>query len=195
MAVEIHPIQIMGNWDLGFSLDVHVVKSILIGEDDYGHRQFSTTRSAIGELLYQFKYKQRYDYLSEIVDTIISFLNTHPDMRNINTILPVPPTKNRDYQPTFEIAEGLATELNIFCCFDVLENVSKVEAKGLSFDEKKKLNGSIIKKKMATRKHNTLLIDDLYDTGATLFQCVNALRQDPLIDKIYVLTVTKTKNQ
>lgn len=195
MAVEIHPIQIMGNWDLGFSLDVHVVKSILIGEDDYGHRQFSTTRSAIGELLYQFKYKQRYDYLSEIVDTIISFLNTHPDMRNINTILPVPPTKNRDYQPTFEIAEGLATELNIFCCFDVLENVSKVEAKGLSFDEKKKLNGSIIKKKMATRKHNTLLIDDLYNTGATLFQCVNALRQDPLIDKIYVLTVTKTKNQ
>lgn len=195
MAVEIHPIQIMGNWDLGFSLDVHVVKSILIGEDDYGHRQFSTTRSAIGELLYQFKYKQRYDYLSEIVDTIISFLNTHPDMRNINTILPVPPTKNRDYQPTFEIAEGLATELNIFCCFDVLENVSKVEAKGLSFDEKKKLNGSIIKKKMATRKHNTLLIDDLYDTGVTLFQCVNALRQDPLIDKIYVLTVTKTKNQ
>lgn len=195
MAVEIHPIQIMGNWDLGFSLDVHVVKSILIGEDDYGHRQFSTTRSAIGELLYQFKYKQRYDYLSEIVDTIIFFLNTHPDMRNINTILPVPPTKNRDYQPTFEIAEGLATELNIFCCFDVLENVSKVEAKGLSFDEKKKLNGSIIKKKMATRKHNTLLIDDLYDTGATLFQCVNALRQDPLIDKIYVLTVTKTKNQ
>ena len=36
MAVEIHPIQIWGNWDLGFSLDVHVVKSIPLGEDDYG---------------------------------------------------------------------------------------------------------------------------------------------------------------
>lgn len=194
MAVEIHPIQIWGNWDLGFSLDMHVVKSIPLGEDDYGHQQFSTTRSAIGELLYQFKYKQRYDCLPEIVDTIISFLNIHPEMGNVNTILPVPPTKNRSYQPTLEIAENLATELNIFCCCDVLENVSQIEAKGLSFDEKKQLNGSIIKKKMATRKHNTLLIDDLYDTGTTLTQCVNVLRQDPLIDKIYVLTVTKTKN-
>ena len=50
------------------------------------------------------------------------------------------------------------------------------------------------KNKNAIRKHSILLIDDLYKTGLTLTHCVSALREDPLVDKIYVLAVTKTRN-
>ena len=166
MAVAINPIRLHGKWDLGFALDTHVIESIPLGEDAYGHLRFESTRSPIGELLYQFKYNGRYDNLTEIVDTIKSFLSTQPEMQNIETILPVPPTKARSYQPTFEIAQALA-----------------------------KLVGAIVKKKPATRNHSTLLIDDLYQTGTTLNQCTSLLRDDPLVDKIYVLTITKTKNQ
>ena len=88
-----------------------------------------------------------------------------------------------------------ASELKVFYCNDVLENYSQIEAKGLSADEKYQLVGAIVKKKPATRKHSTLLIDDLYQTGTTLNQCTSLLRDDPLVDKIYVLTITKTKNQ
>lgn len=194
MAVDIHPIPLLGEWDIGFALDIHVIRSVPLGEDAYGHARFDNTRSPIGELLYQFKYNGRYEHLEQIVETILAFLNSHSEMKDIEVILPVPPTKDRNYQPTFEIARKLAEELHVFCCDDVLENTSHVEAKALLASEKHKLTGTIIKRKMATHRHNTLLIDDLYQTGTTLNQCAFVLRQDPLIDKIYVLAITKTKN-
>ena len=195
MAVEINPIPLYGNWDMGFALDIHVIDSIPLGEDGYGYPRFCNTRSPIGELLTNFKYHGQYSNLVEIVDTAKAFLDAHPQMKNIESILPVPPTKVRAYQPTFEIAQALAEKLEVFYRNDILENISDIEAKALAADEKYRLAGSIVKRKMAARKHNTLLIDDLYQTGTTLEQCTSLLRQDPLINKIYVLTITKTKNR
>lgn len=57
----------------------------------------------------------------------------------------------------------------------------------------KKLSGTILALKKANKKHNILLVDDLYSTGATLNECVKILREDQLLGKIYVLTMTKTK--
>lgn len=115
-------------------------------------------------------------------------------MTQVDTIIPVPPTKHRDYQPTYEIADEVAKRLHVYCCTNVLENNSNVEAKTLSHEDKHKSQQGIVKVRNATRKHSTLLIDDLYQSGATLSRCVDLLRADPLIDKIYVLTITKTKN-
>lgn len=192
--VDINPIQLYGNWDLGYALDVHTLNSILIGEDAFGHPRFESTRSDIGELLFQFKYRYRYDALDEIADTVCSFLANHPEMTQVDTIIPVPPTKHRDYQPTYEIADEVAKRLHVYCCINVLENNSSIEAKSLSYEDKHKSQQGIVKVRNATRKHSTLLIDDLFQSGATLSRCVDLLRTDPLIDKIYVLTITKTKN-
>lgn len=115
-------------------------------------------------------------------------------MSDFETIIPVPPTKTRAYQPTFEIGEALAKSLKKFFVEDVLEKASRVESKGLSAEDKHRLSGTITQKRKATRTHNVLLIDDLFKTGTTLSECVNTLRKDPQINKIYVLTVTKTKN-
>jgi predicted amidophosphoribosyltransferase len=63
----------------------------------------------------------------------------------------------------------------------------------LDGEQKRQIEGSIIQTVFAKDKHSMLLVDDLYDSGATLTECVNVLRQDKNIDKIYVLTMTKTK--
>lgn len=194
MAVEIHPIRLTGNWDIGYALDRHVIKSIPLGEDAFGYQRFETTRSEIGELLYRFKYDHQRECLDEIVSTLLAFLKDHPEISNFKSIIPAPPTRHRDYQPTFKIAEALGKELGVYCCPDVLEKESSVASKELTLDEKYKLKGSIVKKRNAQYKHNVLLIDDLFQSGSTMKQCVEALRSDPNIDKIFVLTITKTKN-
>ena len=192
--IEINPILLQGNWDLGYALDTHIINSVPIGEDAFGHIRFDNTRSPIGELLYRFKYRYQYHVLPEIVDVICDFLNEHPEMKQIETIIPVPPTKSREYQPTIEIAEEVARRLGVHCCPNVLENTSDIESKSLSSMDKHLLNGHIIKRFNSTRKHNTLLLDDLYKSGTTLKLCTALLREDPLVDKIFVLSITKTKN-
>lgn len=181
---------------MGYSLDTHVVSSIPTGEDPYGNMTFATVRSEIGEELYQYKYQHRIENLGNIVDTIVDFLNGHPEMRDFESIIPVPPTpdNNRSYQPTHEIAKSVAERIQVYFCDSVLEKKSGIQLKGLTLEEKKKLGNFIEKKRSATRKHSVLLIDDLFQSGTTLNNCSQRLREDPLVNKIYVLAVTKTKN-
>jgi hypothetical protein len=49
--------QIQGPWDAGWVLNKHTLSSQYIGDDDYGHARFETTRSEVGEATYQLKYR------------------------------------------------------------------------------------------------------------------------------------------
>lgn len=49
--------------------------------------------------------------------------------------------------------------------------------------------------KAARTEHNVLLVDDLYQSGATLSECVKALRKDAMIKAMYVLTMTKARGE
>lgn len=198
MLITIHPIRLVGPWDIGYALDRHIVSSSFIGEDPYGGRaSFDNRRSEIGELLYQFKYQGGKDNLSSIVDTIVDFLNRYKDMQGFDTIIPVPPTpaNYRTYQPTLEIAKMLAEATRMYCCETVLEKTTNQQLKNISPEERRSIGQLIIKRKKANRENSVLLIDDLYDTGTTLTHCVKALREDPLVQRIGVLTITKTKGQ
>ena len=73
--MEISPRQIKGKWTCGYSLDYHTISSEYIGDDEYGHPQFETKRSDMGELLYRLKYKSDRSVLRIIVDTASEFLN------------------------------------------------------------------------------------------------------------------------
>ena len=192
--MKINPIELVGAWDKGFALDYHSVKSTPIGEDPFGHMQFDTTYTPIGELLNKFKYHNQYDNVDEIVDAAVSFLEQQEEMSGFQAILPVPPSKkNRTYQPAFEIAGGLAKRLGIPCTTEVLEKQTTEEYKNLSLSEKEIAQGIIIQKKKANYEIDVLLVDDVYKSGSTLRQCTEVLRTDPNIDKIFVLTITKTR--
>lgn len=196
MVIKINPIFISGNWDKGYALDKHVVSSQYLGVDPFGYDHFDNLRSDIGEQLFQFKYHAQYDVLNNIVDTVVDFIsNVYHEIQDVECIIPVPPTnRNRYYQPTYEICKGVAKRLNKYYCEDVLINNSQTESKTLEMSEKAQLNGTITINRKAAHKLSVLVIDDVMKSGTTLMQCVAELKTDPNIDKVYILTITKTKN-
>jgi len=122
------------------------------------------------------------------------FLDTWNDLKEVDVVLPVPYTKQRNYQPASEIAQAIAKHLKVSYSGEVLENVSSIQAKNMPKTERN-LKNSIAAKVKATRPHTILLVDDLLDTGSTMEECVSVLREDPKLKKIYVLAMTKTKGE
>jgi len=190
--MSIKPIEIKGNWDKGFVLDMHVLKSTPKSENVYGYMEYDTVRTELGELVFQLKYRNMYNNIHKILDMIKPFLDDFAELKEVNVVLPVPPSKVRDYQPVEELARTIADYLGIACTGDVLENISIQQSKDMD-KSTKCLKGSIVKKLDAKKPHTALLIDDLYCTGNTITECVSALRTDPLLNKIYVLIMTKTR--
>ena len=192
--MEINPIRLDGAWDEGYALDHHVISSTFLGDDVYGHRRYDTVRSEIGEALFLFKYRNNYDKLKVIITLAKPFLDEWEALRTVDVVIPAPASKKeRLYQPAFEIAREIADYLNIAYVEDVLIKTAGPQSKDSSLDEKQVLSGTIIAQKKATREHNLLLVDDLFQTGAILQECVKMLRQDANLKRIFVLTMTKAR--
>ncbi|MDR1832267.1 MAG: hypothetical protein LBQ97_06035 [Fusobacteriaceae bacterium] len=183
---SIHPIKLIGEWTEGYALDKHIQSSRYLGEDAFGHKQFKNEYSEIGKLLYQLKYNGRLDTSAQILQLAAPFLDRWlPDI-NADILLPVPPTKNRDIQPLFLIAEAVAAHYDIPYSTEVLANDNPVQMKDRNAQPQIRLL------KPAKRKCNVLLIDDLYSSGKTLTECTRALKRDALVVNVFVLTITHT---
>ena len=186
------PIKIEGLWTEGYAVDRHVIKSVHLGYDEFGHDVYETTRSKLGELIYKMKYNGHSDTSGEIVDIITPFLNMWLTDKKINCVIPVPQTKQRINQPVFLIAEKIAAVYEIGYDSTVLEKTSPVASKDMCRDNKS-VDGTIKKLKQATARRTILLVDDLYSTGSTANECVRVLKEDELVDDVYFLAITKTR--
>src|SRR5438270_13970807 len=107
MSVQIKPKALHGDWKQGFALDVHTTSSTFVGHNEYGHPEFATTRSPLGELLYRLKYKRDGSVIEEIANTAAEFINT--SRITIDAIVPMPPSNLRSTQPVLQIANSLGT--------------------------------------------------------------------------------------
>jgi predicted amidophosphoribosyltransferase len=192
VMADLRKIKIEGKWDVGYALDLHVKSSDFLGYDELGHPQYDTTRTDLGELVYKFKYGND----KTVLDDIIRIICNSFTFKSIDVIIPVPPSKSRVFQPVVEIAKRLGKVLGI----QVLENaILKIkntpELKNVStFEEKYSIlkNAFKIADVSLIRNKTILLLDDLYQSGATLTAITELLKKGG-VSKVKVLTLTKTR--
>ncbi len=101
MSYKIH-----GRWKAGWALDLHTVSSI---KNDDG--TYTTTRSTIGEALFQLKYRNQVQNVDFLVNELVNFLNTRMVLPYIDVIIATPPSVQRNFQPVYEICHKVDTIL------------------------------------------------------------------------------------
>jgi len=194
--VEINPIHLTGPWDEGFALDFHTAGSQCLGDDAYGHPQFETTRTPIGELLYKLKYLSDRSTVEALCQTAAEFIEGRG--WDLNLIVPVPPSRSRRrFQPVRVLAKEIRRLLGWQSCPDCVIKTRETDELKAIFDYKKRLGQLTGAYSVTTDKvmnQNVLLIDDLYRSGATLESVANVLRNVGRARKVFALTFTRTRS-
>src|SRR5215204_7099985 len=109
--MRLDPRTLQGEWDDGRVLDRHVSSSEFIGYNEYGHSQFESIRTELGELLYRLKYRSDYSAVAPIAQVARHFISSwQPE---IEVIVPAPPSRSRAVQPLFQIADELGRLLKL----------------------------------------------------------------------------------
>lgn len=193
--IEIHPKEIKGSWDRGYVLDAHTISSTMIGYNEFGHPEFDTVRSPLGELVYRLKYRGDKSTMLSIVEAITEFMKTY----NINpdVVVPMPPSRlKRSFQPVIEVGTELAKTLGIIVnttslkkekptqeMKDVGDFSARVATLEAAFVSARDLEGRTV-----------LLLDDLYQSGATMNVAARILKSQGLVKSVYALALTRTRN-
>lgn len=196
MSVEIAPKLIVGQWEEGYSLDVHTLASEFLGYNSLGHPEFKTTRTPLGDLLYRLKYAGDLAALESIVDVLGEFIRSW-DLK-VDLLIPVPPSDpQRKQQPVLEIAKSLAK----LCQISLSETaVAKIKHTGqlkniYDYQERTSVLGGAFSVNAAeTAGKRILLLDDLFRSGATLNAIASALKSQGEAATVFALTVTRTRS-
>lgn len=191
--VVIRPEKIVGNWSAGIALDVHTVRSRVVGTNFAGEPQFENTRSDLGELLYRLKYESDVSAAAEIISTAAAYLR--PYRPEFDMIVPVPASSSRPVQVVLMLANGIGGELNLPVANCVRTSRQTTPLKDI-VDPKLRhdaLFGLYDVDPTVTMGKNVLLLDDLYRSGATMTSITSLLRHQGKAASVKVLAITRTR--
>lgn len=199
MTVNINQKKLAGRWRAGYALDYHTISSIYVGDDEFGHPEFKTTRSEVGELLYQLKYKSDASTVVVIADAAMSFVEQWQRGGGlvVDVLVPVPPSRQRQVQPVLLVAEALAQRLGVACAANAVTRVRDVpELKNVrDLNERDQLlAGAHHVDKSQIEGRRVLLFDDLYRSGATMNAISSALYDSGAAADVFALTLTKSRS-
>lgn len=193
--VIFRPIKIPGRWRDGYALDYHTVSSTYLGEDEFGHRQFDTKRSEVGELLYRLKYQKDNTVVASLVETVASFITKWNP--NVDMIVPIPPTRTRVSQPVLVLAETVSKRLGLlYMPGCVMRSREVPELKNVyNYNERiGLLTGTHTIDKEQVQGKRLLLFDDLFRSGAIMNAITIALYEEGSALDVFALTITRTRS-
>ncbi|MBN8993538.1 MAG: ComF family protein [Rhizobiales bacterium] len=194
MKVQLKKLE--GGWDAGYALNKHTLSSEFIGYNEFGHPMFDTMRSEPGEALYQLKYRSDWTQVEPLAAQIKASLL--PKFGEVGLIIPMPASTTRARQPVYELAKELGKITNtpvfdnIILKAPATEGGSQLKNLNTRQEKDEALNGRFsINPGIANEgRWNALLLDDLFDTGATMDAVAKTLKTYKKIGKVYVASVT-----
>lgn len=189
------PMKIVGRWREGFVLDCHVLSSVYVGDDEFGHPRFDTQRSEVGELLYLLKYRSDTSVVDELAETAADFVRGWSS--SVETIVPVPPTRmSRAHQPVLLLARALGQRLSLPVGERAVAKTKETPQLKDVFDYNERLSllaGAFTLSPEEVRGRRLLLFDDLYRSGATMNAVASALYDQGGAAEVYALAMTRTR--
>lgn len=193
-SVQMKPMKIPGSWKDGYVLDYHTKSSDFVGYDEYGHPQFSTVRTPVGDLLYRLKYKGQKTALTDLVSVAAGFIRGWGPP--VTAIVPVPPSRSRSSQPVMQIARGIGALLGIPVQDVVQKAPTAKELKDVfDYHERLKLLANAFTVSTADlRGKAVLLVDDLFRSGATLNAVTTSLTSQGKVREVYAFCPTRTRS-
>lgn len=194
MAVNLKKIE--GNWDIGYALDKHIISSVYTGDNQAGHPTFDTKRTDAGEAVFQLKYRSDWTQAPRLASAVVR--HVVPLLGKIGLIVPMPASQPRNRQPVTEVAVEIGKLLKISVFSELLTKnavpTANQSLKNLNSKAEKEaaLSGRFtIKDEISSAgKWNVLLLDDLFDTGASMEAACLSLRTYAKIDKIFAVALT-----
>lgn len=182
-------------WTKAYVLDVHTVKSSVVGQLPSGQAQFNTIRSEVGESLYQLKYCNDFNQIELLASEIAKKIC--PLFPKISFVVPVPPSKQRHRQPVIELAEEVSKKIERkFTANFLTKATGSAQIKNLASKEAKveQLVGRYIVNDFLNQgQWNVLVVDDLYSSGATIEAVCATLRKCEKINEIYVAIASRAR--
>ena len=97
-----HPRPLAGPWRCGWALGFH---SSFSGAN--------WQRSQVGEWTYRLKYKEDVSVLPDLVQQVVELAKDHPELLQVDLILPVPPSQTRPNDPVSAFARSLGEQSGI----------------------------------------------------------------------------------
>lgn len=177
-----HPRPLNGPWLAGWALDFN---SRFSGADH--------SRSEIGELVYAYKYRGERRLAHDLASRWAELLANHPELPKPDAVIPIPPSTRRDFDPVTLLAQSLAGQLSAPALAGTLvkTRVTQPQKEMTALAQKQANVAGAFALKGDVRGKQILLVDDLYDSGATLAEAARALARGGAAS-IVVLTLTKT---
>ncbi len=192
--MHLNPRAVRGVWDDGRSLDLHVSSSEFLGYNEYGHPQFETTRTELGELLYRLKYKNDQSVVASIAQATCDFVREWNP--GVDIIVPAPPSKARRVQPLFQIADELGRLLGLpVDKASVRKTKTTPELKNVDYAQRIELLAGAHSIEPGTFSgQRVLLLDDLYQSGATLNAIARILKEGGGATAVLALALTRARS-
>lgn len=176
-----HAQTLTGPWEKGWALDFH---SRFVGA--------AWQRSPVGELLFRLKYQEEVAVLPQLSQYMAALVTNIPELVQVDLVTPTPPSAKRPFDAVQLLAELVANRLHKPVQNVIIRVKSSAPQKEMRTLAQKQQNvAGAFACAPSVQGRTILVVDDLFDSGATLAEITRLLKQRGA-RRIYVLTITRT---